>query len=295
MLRNAVDHGIEAPEKRISSGKPETGTVHLSACHEQDNIVIRLKDDGKGIDPKVLRQSAINKKVDTPDAISKLTDSEVVELIFDSGFSTASEVTDVSGRGVGLDVVKTNIEVLGGSVTVDSVPGQGTTFTLIMPLTLAIIPALLVSTGDTICAVPLSSIVEAIKLEKNEIQTIGGREVTMYRGNVLPLLHLDEVFGWKAEEERNDKEAYMVVVKFSGMQVGLTADALLEQQELVVKSLDQIVGGSNGISGASILGDGRVVLILDVASLIRGSITERQKNNGKGSILSSAQLKIKSI
>ena len=292
MLRNAVDHGIETPETRISSGKPETGTIHLSACHEQDNIVIRLKDDGKGIDPRVLRKSAIKKKIDSPDVISKLTDSEVVNLIFRSGFSTANEVTEVSGRGVGLDVVKTNIEVLGGSVNVDSVPGQGTTFVLMMPLTLAIIPALLISTGETICAVPLSSIVEASKLETKEIQTIRGREVTLFRGNVLPLLHLDEVFGWKAEDDRNTEETYMVVVKFSGMQVGLTADALLEQQELVVKSLDQIVGGSNGISGASILGDGRVVLILDIASLIRGSIAERQRNKSKGAILASAQLKI---
>ena len=141
MLRNAVDHGIEDPETRVSSGKLETGTIHLSACHEQDNIVIRLKDDGKGIDPAALRKSAIKKNIDTPEVLSKLTDHEVINLVFNSGFSTAREVTDVSGRGVGLDVVKTNIEVLGGSVSVDSEPGQGTTFTLVMPLTLAITEA----------------------------------------------------------------------------------------------------------------------------------------------------------
>jgi two-component system chemotaxis sensor kinase CheA len=290
MLRNAVDHGIETPEKRVSSGKSETGTIHLSACHEQDNIVIRLKDDGKGIDPTALRQSAIDKNIDTPEAMSKLTDSEVINLVFNSGFSTAGEVTDVSGRGVGLDVVKTNIEVLGGSVSVESKLGQGTTFTLMMPLTLAIIPALLVSTGETICAVPLSSIVETSTLKTKEIQTIRGKEVTMFRGDVLPLLRLDEVFGWKTEDDENTEEIYVVIVKFSGMQVGLTADALLEQQELVVKSLDQFVGGSNGVSGASILGDGRVVLILDVASLIRSTITERQNINN-GAMISSARLK----
>jgi two-component system chemotaxis sensor kinase CheA len=290
LLRNAVDHGIESPEKRIAAGKPEIGMIRLSAFHEQDNIVITLKDDGKGIDPTEIRQSAINKNIASPEAISKFTDSEVVNLIFNSGFSTAKEVTEVSGRGVGLDVVKTNIEVLGGSVNVDSVPGQGTAFTLMLPLTLAIIPALLISTGETICAVPLSSIVEASKLEVKEIQTVRGREVTLFRGNVLPLLRLDETFGWKTEDDRNNEATYVVVVKFSGTQVGLVVDALLEQQELVVKSLDQFVGGSNGITGASILGDGRVVLILDVASLIRGSIAERQSNKSRGAILPLAKL-----
>jgi two-component system chemotaxis sensor kinase CheA len=276
MLRNSIDHGIELPEKRISVGKPETGTIRLTAMHEQDNIVITVKDDGKGIDPRVIRKSAIDKKIDTKENISKLTDYEAVNLIFNSGLSTATEVTDVSGRGVGLDVVKTNIESLGGSVSVDSVPGQGTTFTLTLPLTLAIIPALLVSTGGTVCAIPLSSIVEADKLEVKEIQTVRGKEVTLFRGDVLPLLRLDEVFGWSDAKNRNNEALHVVVVKYSGTRVGFVVEELLEQQELVVKSLDHFVGASNGITGASILGDGRVVLILDVTSLIRGTITQRQ-------------------
>ncbi len=281
MLRNAVDHGIETPGERISCGKPETGTIRLSAFHEQDNIVIKLRDDGRGIDPKIIRKTAIEKNIDSKEIITKLSDYEAVNLIFHSGLSTAKEVTEVSGRGVGLDVVKTNIEVLGGSVNVESVLGQGTTFTLTLPLTLAIIPALLISTGGTICAVPLSNIVEASKLDAREIKTVKGREVTLFRGDVLPLLWLDEVFGWKVEGNRNNETIYVVVVKFSGTRVGLVVDALLEQQELVVKTLDYFVGANNGITGASILGDGRVVLILDVASLIRGTIVERQNSSNK--------------
>jgi two-component system chemotaxis sensor kinase CheA len=293
LLRNAVDHGLEAPKERVAAGKPETGTICLSAAHEQDNIVITVKDDGKGIDPKIIRKAAVDKKMDSQGNISKLTDYEAINLIFDSGFSTASEVTDVSGRGVGLDVVKTNIESLGGSVSVESVPGQGTIFAITLPLTLAIIPALLVSTGGTICAIPLSSIVETGKLGARDIQTVRSKEVTLFRGDVLPLLRLDEVFGWNDAKNRKSESLYMVVVKFSGMRVGLIVEELLEQQELVVKSLNHFIGASNGITGASILGDGRVVLILDVTSLIRVTITERKNGSNINTRLSLSRPSIK--
>ncbi|MCX7912285.1 MAG: chemotaxis protein CheA [Dehalococcoidales bacterium] len=276
LLRNAVDHGIEPPEERLASGKPETGTVCLSAYHHEDNIIITLQDDGRGIDPKKIRQSAVKKGLLTAEAAERLSDEEAINLIFASGFSTAQKVTDLSGRGVGLDVVKTNVELLGGSVAVTSEAGRGTTFTLTLPLTLAIIPALLVDIGGAICAVPLSSIVESNKLKVQDIKTVRGREVTMFRGNVLPLLRLEEIFGWSDDAGENAGAEYVVVVKYAGSQVGLVVDALLEQQELVVKSLDHFVGGSNGITGASILGDGRVVLILDVASLVRNSVMERR-------------------
>jgi two-component system, chemotaxis family, sensor kinase CheA len=275
LLRNSVDHGIEAPEERLAAGKPETGNVTLSAYQSQDNIIIKLKDDGKGIHPAVLRQMAVKKKIVTPEDIAKLSDEEVVNFIFASGFSTAKKITDVSGRGVGLDVVKTNIEVLNGSVGVESEPGKGTTFTLSLPLTLAIIPALLVKTGDTTCAVPLSSIIETSRLEEKDLKTVRGREVTMYRGNILPLLRMEEAFGWQNDDKKETAEHYVVVVKYAGTQVGLVVDALLEQQELVLKSLDEFVGGNNSFSGASIMGDGTVVLILDVTSLIKGVLMER--------------------
>lgn len=274
LLRNAVDHGIESPEQRIAAGKPEVGTVKLSAYHEHDNIVIKLTDDGRGIDPAILRETAVKKGILSAAAAVKLTNAEAINLMFASGFSTAKNVTEVSGRGVGLDVVKTNIEVLSGSVRAESVVGQGTTFTLTLPLTLAIIPALLVGIGQAVCAVPLSTIVETSKLDTRTIKTIHGKKVTLFRGNVLPLLQLDEVFGWENKATNQSEELYVVIVKYSGTQVGITVDSLLEQQELVVKSLDQFAGGSNGITGASILGDGKVVLILDVASLIRGVFAE---------------------
>jgi two-component system chemotaxis sensor kinase CheA len=276
LLRNSVDHGIEPPEDRLAAGKPETGTIKLSAYHEQDNIIIKLQDDGKGIDPAVLRQSAVKKNMLSAEAANEMTDEEITDLIFKSGFSTAKKVTEVSGRGVGLDVVKTNIEKLNGSINLTSKPGQGTTFILLLPLTLAIIPAMLVTSGETMCAVPLSAIVETNKLENKDIKTIRGREVALFRGNVLPLLRLNEVFGWERTEDNATAYTYIVIVKFSGIQVGIIVDSLLEQQELVVKSLDQLVGVSNGITGASILGDGRVVLILDIASLIRNAVAERQ-------------------
>jgi two-component system chemotaxis sensor kinase CheA len=276
LLRNSVDHGIETPEERIAAGKPETGTVHLAAFQSQDNILIRLKDDGKGIDPAVLRKAAINKNVASPEEVERMTDGEVVNLIFASGFSTAKKVTDVSGRGVGLDVVKTNVETMNGSVNVESEVGKGTTFTLTLPLTLAIVPALLVKTGQTTCAVPLSSIIETSRLEENNVRTISGREVTMFRGNILPLLRMQEAFGWAKDTEKKTKENYIVVVRYAGTQVGFIVDALLEQQELVLKSLDDFVAGNNSFSGASIMGDGTVVLILDVASLIKSVVTERQ-------------------
>ncbi len=281
LLRNAVDHGVESPEERLAIGKPEIGTINLMAYNEHDNIVIKLVDDGKGIDPGLIRETAVKKGLLTTDEAFKLPDTEVINLIFASGFSTAKKVSEVSGRGVGMDVVKTNIEALSGSVHASSEVGRGTTFTLTLPLTLAIIPALLVRAGQTICAVPLSSIVETFKLEAKDVKTIRSKKVTLFRKNVLPLLRLDEVFGWETDTSQISDIEYVVVTKYSGTTVGITVDALLEQQELVVKSIDQFVGGSNGITGASILGDGRVVLILDVASLIRG-VVEVQSGRGQG-------------
>jgi two-component system, chemotaxis family, sensor kinase CheA len=275
LLRNSVDHGIESPEERTVAGKPETGVVTLGAFQSQDNIIIKLKDDGKGIDPVVLRKTAVKRNIGSPEEIANLSDEEVINLIFASGFSTAKKITEVSGRGVGLDVVKTNVELMNGSVNVESVPGKGTTFTLALPLTLAIIPALLVKTGQTTCAVPLSSIIETSRLDEKSVKTIQGREVAMFRGNILPLLRMDEAFGWGCVEKKEAAEQYVVVVRYAGTQVGFVVDALLEQQELVLKSLDEFVGGNNSFSGASIMGDGTVVLILDVASLIKSVLVER--------------------
>lgn len=276
LLRNSVDHGIETPEERLAAGKPETGTITLSAYHSQDNIIIKLKDDGRGIDPAILRKTAVNKNMISAEDAAKLSDQEVMNFIFSSGFSTAKKITEVSGRGVGLDVVKTNVEVMNGSLSVESQVGKGTTFTLSLPLTLAIVPALLVKIGQTTCAVPLSSIIETSRLEAKNLKTVSGREVTMFRGNILPLIRMDEAFGWENGATEGEHERYIVVVRYSSTQVGLIVDDLLEQQELVLKTLDDFVGGGNSFSGASIMGDGTVVLIIDVSSLIKSVVLERQ-------------------
>lgn len=276
LLRNSVDHGIETPEDRIKAGKPEAGAITLSAFQSQDNIIIRIKDDGKGINPDVLRKTAVAKNIATEEEVAKMPDDEVINLIFASGFSTARNVSDVSGRGVGLDVVKTNVEAMNGGVHVTSEAGKGTTFILTLPLTLAIVPALLVKVGKSTCAVPLSSIIETSRLEIKNVKTISGREVTMFRNSILPLLRMTEAFGWTEDEKKETADKYIVVVRYVGTQVGLIVDDLLEQQELVLKSLDDFVGGGNSFSGASIMGDGTVVLIIDVASLIRGAVSERQ-------------------
>jgi two-component system chemotaxis sensor kinase CheA len=278
LLRNSVDHGIETPEERRAAGKPETGTIHLSAHHEQDHIMITVSDDGKGIDPEAVKAASIRKGVISPEAASRMTETELMNLIMASGVSTAKKITEVSGRGVGLDIVKKNIEFLNGKITVDSKPGQGATFTLQLPLTLAIIPTLLVSLEHTVYAIPLATIVEAIKLESKDIKTVMGKEVTLFRGNVLPLLRLSSIFKWNTGIAGTHSLNHIVVVKACEVQVGIIVDELIGQQEIVVKSLDQFIGGVNGLSGASILGDGRVVLILDVNSLVKSTIAESQND-----------------
>ncbi len=280
LLRNSVDHGIESPEERRLAGKPEMGTIKLSAYHEQDNIIIVVEDDGKGLDPETIRKAAVKKGIISAEAAAALSDGEATELIFASGVSTAGKVTEVSGRGVGLDVVRTNVELLHGSISVHSTVKSGTRITLTLPLTLAIIPALLVSVARTVCAIPLSSIMEAGKLDANDIKTVRGKEVTLFRGNVLPLLRLSRVFGWETEEEVANGASPIVIVKVAGMNVGIIVDSLVGEQEIVAKSLE-LTGGTNGISGVSILGDGKVVLILDVASLIRGTDASRVQSRGK--------------
>ncbi|MCR4394135.1 MAG: chemotaxis protein CheA [Dehalococcoidales bacterium] len=280
LLRNAIDHGIETAEERKAAGKTETGTIRLSAYHEEDNIVITVVDDGKGINPALVKESAIRKQIITREAADKMTDEEAINLIFASGVSTARKITELSGRGVGLDVVKTNVEALNGTVSVDSRAGQGTRFTLRLPLTLAIIPSLLVSTRHATCAIPLANIVEVGKLDDAEIKTVRGKEVILSRGVVLPLLRLNNIFGWGEDGADGSGENYIVIVKVGETQAGLMVDSLIEQQEIVVKSLDQLVGGANCITGASILGDGQVVLILDVPSLINGAARGYYDNTG---------------
>ncbi|MGE5397862.1 MAG: chemotaxis protein CheW [Chitinophagales bacterium] len=267
LLRNAVDHGIEEPGIRIQQGKNPTGLVKLLARHEGNNVFIEVEDDGMGIDLEIVYKKALEKGILVGKESQNLTDEEVVQLLFESGFSTAENVTDISGRGVGLDVVKNKIESLNGDIVINSIKGKGTTFKIRLPLTLAIIQALLVKVGPEIYAIPLTSVDETTMIEKQDIKMVQSQEVILLRGNVLPLARartLLEVL----ESAQDDESMYVVVVRRGGKQLGLIVDALIGQQEIVIKSLGKLLLGVHGIAGATILGDGGVALILDVGTLL---------------------------
>ncbi|NBB86375.1 MAG: chemotaxis protein CheA [Bacteroidetes bacterium] len=267
LVRNAADHGVEQPDVREAAGKPRTGTIQLSAEHEGNHIVIRIVDDGAGIDPDKLRAKAVEKGVISKREAEELSESETYELIFRPGFSTAATVSQVSGRGVGMDVVKTNLTKLNGTVAIDSELGNGTTFTLKLPLTLAIIQGLQVRVGQENFAIPLHTVGEVVRLTPDTVETINGREVTRIRDEVLPLIHVGEeldVTGYDADAD----DAYAVVVRLAHQQVGLVVNGLISQGEVVIKPLNGYLKNIPGIAGSTILGDGRVIMILDVAEFI---------------------------
>jgi len=268
MIRNAVDHGIEPPEERVKKGKPEEGTIWLKAYNEGNMIVIEIKDDGKGMDANILKQKAIEKGIITPQEAENMSDKEAFMLIFKPGFSTAEKVTNVSGRGVGMDVVKTNIEKLNGIIEIDSVPGKGTTIKLKIPLTLAIIQALLVASQEDLFAVPLSNVIETVRIVEEDIYTIEGKSVLKLRDEVLPLVNMADIFEIEKILEP-EKYLYVVILGLGATKIGLIVDRFIGQEEIVIKSLGEFLKGLPGIAGATIRGDGRVTLIVDVASLMK--------------------------
>jgi two-component system, chemotaxis family, sensor kinase CheA len=278
LLRNSVDHGIETATKREAAGKSETGVIKLSAYHEQNHICITVEDDGKGIDPNSIRNSAVKKGFIKADEAERLSDSEAIDLMFLPGLSTAEKTTEVSGRGVGMDVVKTNINSLNGTVQVSSTVGKGTKFTLKLPLTLAILPSLLISVGKMLYAIPLANIVETTKLIPEDLKTVRGQLVITSRDTVLPVIYLSNALGWSRESDQDLSNKFVVIVKSGEMTFGLIVDSLIEQQEIVIKSLGNFFGGIKGVAGASILGDGRVALIIDIANIIQSIITDNRKN-----------------
>jgi two-component system chemotaxis sensor kinase CheA len=268
LVRNSCDHGIEPPADRVAKGKPETGTISLIASHQGGSIVIEVRDDGRGLNRDKLLKKAREKGIDAPDS---MTDAEVWNLIFAPGFSTADQVTDVSGRGVGMDVVKKNITSLGGSVEIDSAEGYGMSVKVRLPLTLAIMDGMSVGVGEECYILPLSSVVESFQVEDGMIKTIGGSgRVVEVRDEYMPVIDLEKVF----DVPRFDFEHVsniMVVVEAEGGRVALLVDELLGQQQVVVKNLEANYRKVNDVSGATIMGDGRVALILDVGSLVRRS------------------------
>jgi two-component system chemotaxis sensor kinase CheA len=275
LVRNSIDHGVERPDVRIAAGKPATGTIHLKAYHEAGKVRIDIADDGGGIYPEKLKKKAVEKGVVTAEQASRLSDREAVRLIFHPGFSTAEKITDVSGRGVGMDVVRTNIEKLGGTVDVDSVPGRGATIQITLPLTLAIIPSLIIQSGDERFAIPQVNISELVRLRSEEIgkrlDRVKSAEVLRLRGSLLPLVRLSAVLGVPAVEAHAGVDPsttiHIVVVETGQQRFGIVVDALHDSEEIVVKPLGRHIKNVPCLSGATILGDGHVALILDVAGI----------------------------
>jgi len=264
LIRNAIDHGIEDPEERVKAGKPPSGTIILKASYREGQIIITIQDDGKGMDPGYLRHLAVEKGVLSAEEAGRLSDREALELIFRPGFSTAAAVSDLSGRGVGMDIVRNQIEQINGMVELETTPGRGCTVIIMLPLTLAIIRALMITLRDQIYAVPLTNVLEIIK--SAEIKRIKNSEVIIVRGQVLSLIRLAEFFECPVLP---DNSGYVIILGMGDKKLGVMVDNVLGEQEVVIKSLGEYLGRVAGLSGATILGDGRVALIIDVRSLVK--------------------------
>ncbi len=278
LIRNAVDHGLEPTEERLAAGKALTGQLRLTARHADSFILISLEDDGRGINVDAVKRKAVERGVISQEQADRMTDHEACELIFAPGLSTAKELSDVSGRGVGMDIVRANVEKINGSVEVETRRGLGTTFTIRLPLTLAIVQSLLVRVAGGIYALPIHAVTETLRIEPQQIHRVNHRDAIQLRGTVLPLVNLRQVFDMPAEEVETDigDEGRLVVAVHTtnARQVGLIVDGLVGEQEIVIKPLGQLVGDVSGLSGAAILGDGSVALIVDVAALVASAIRD---------------------
>lgn len=269
LIRNAMDHGLEGPEQRMAAGKPRVGTLVLAAVHEGNQIIISIKDDGNGIDTDRVGRKAVEKGLVSEEQLAAMSQRELFDLIFLPGFSTKDKASDLSGRGVGMDVVKTNIKKLNGLIEIKSEKGLGSEFILRLPLTLAIIQSLLVEVEGEVYSIPLSSVLETLRVDQRQFHLIGGQEVLKLRDMVLPLVRLASVFGVQKREELVDF-CYVVVVGSADKRMGLVVSRLVGQQEVAIKSLGNYLANIPGIAGSTILGDGRVALIIDPVGLVEG-------------------------
>jgi two-component system chemotaxis sensor kinase CheA len=267
LVRNSMDHGLETAAERHRNGKGPEGYVRLSAHQEGNSIVIRVEDNGRGLQVEKIGEKAVAKGLIEKADLDAMSPRDIMNLIFLPGFSTAEQVSDVSGRGVGMDVVRTNISRMNGSLELDSEPGQGSRVTIKLPLTVAIIQALMVEVECATFAIPLASVVEAVKVTKDEIKSVNGQAVLNLRERILPLLDLGEMF--HIPNNRADDECYVVVVTIGEQQFGIVVDRLRAQEEVVIKSLGEFLANVKAVAGATITGDGKVVLILDMADLVR--------------------------
>ena len=275
LIRNAIDHGIEMPDDRVARGKSEVGTITLVARHEGNNVLIEVKDDGKGIDPTIISRLAIERGLFTPEQMAKMPPEEIIKIIFLPGFSTAKEVSDLSGRGVGMDAVKAKLEDLNGVLELESKVNEGSRVTIKLPLTLAILPALMVKVGQEMFAVPLGSVLETMDITRSDINIVQHQEVTLLRGDVLPIIRLRNVLNVPTTEDEQkaidakEEEISIVVCASGEKRAGFMVDELLGQQEIVIKSLGNLLGGLPGIMGATMRGDGSIALILDIPSFFQ--------------------------
>lgn len=277
LIRNAVDHGIETVEERTQKGKNPQGTISLRAKHIENSIIIEVEDDGRGLDLAAIKNKALEKRLITIENMEHITEQEALNLIFIPGFSTAKVVTDISGRGVGMDVVKTNIQKLNGIIDIESVPDKGCKFTIKLPMTLAIIQALLVKEGNISFAIPLSSIIETMRLKNNEvkkeIKKIKGKEAYLWRDQVIPIIRLKNYFNIESKQE--EEKAFLVIVEFYNQKICFIIDRLIGEYQIVIKNLSEylgkgkILGDVKGVSGASLLGDGSIAYVLDIPDILK--------------------------
>ena len=269
LVRNAVDHGIEMPEEREAAGKARSGRVVLSAEQEGDHILLSISDDGKGMDAEILRAKAVEKGLMDKDAADRLSETECFNLIFAPGFSTKTEISDVSGRGVGMDVVKTKISQLNGIIDVHSAKGQGSKIIIKVPLTLAIMPTLMVMLGNQAFAFPLVNVNEIFHLDLSRTNVVDGQEVVIVRDKALPLFYLKRWLVSGASFDEQQREGHVVILTVGSQRIGFVVDQLVGQEEVVIKPLGKMLQGTPGMSGATITGDGRIALILDVPSMLK--------------------------
>ncbi|MEA3296295.1 MAG: chemotaxis protein CheA [candidate division Zixibacteria bacterium] len=267
VIRNSCDHGLELPDERVAKGKPAKGTVWLEASQEGSNIVVKVRDDGRGFPVELIRNKAVERGLVTQEEVDRLPDCEVFRFIFEAGFSTAKVVTDVSGRGVGMDVVRTNIEKLNGLIELDSKKDVGSTITIKLPLTLAIIQGLLIQCDDSVFIIPLSSVFETVKMEHAAVYYVNQRPVIRLRDEIIPLINLVDILSSDPGGFILSEKPYIIIVGLGAKKLGLMVDRFLGQEEVVIKSLGSYLGSTEGVAGATILGDGRIRLIVDLIGL----------------------------
>ena len=273
IIRNSIDHGIESPKERLHKGKKKQGIVKISAFHQENNVILTIEDDGRGIDIPKIKSSAVQKQILSQQEADNLSEDEAINLIFTSGFSTATTVSDISGRGVGMDIVRNQIDKLNGIIDVETAKDYGTKFTIKLPLTLAILSGLLVKINKDTFALPMSNVLEIVRMPVQEIQYVKGQSVAVIREKVLPLIWLHDYFRIPRNNEK--KNLFLVVLGVAEKRFGLVVDQLIGNQEIVVKPLGSYVGKIEGFSGATILGDGSVACILDVVGISK-MVTNRK-------------------